>query len=402
MMSSPRPTRRRVAILVTHPIQYQAPWFRALASSPRLDIEVFFCHDARPGEQAGAGFDVPFTWDRPLLEGYPHRFLENTARRPSIATFNGLNTPEIGKVIRAGQFDALLVNGWNYRSAWQAFIAARRAGIPVMVRGDSQIHSPRHPAKRLAKEIIYRQFIPRFAACLSVGSRSREYFLHYGARPDRIFLVPHTVDEEFFTAERDRLRPHRDELRRCWDLSASAIVFLFVGKFIPKKRPLDFVQAIAGLARRGVPVAGLMVGDGPLRPDIESLITATAAPVHLAGFLNQSVIPRAYAASDVLVLPSDGGETWGLVVNEAMLSGLPAVVSNAVGCSPDLIAPGAGATFPLGNVDALIERLSAYTDDDQRLCSESNTLRLVASRWSISSAVAGLTDAIDSVTAHAN
>ncbi len=391
-----------MAIVVTHPIQYQASWFRALTASPRLDIEVFFCHDARPEEQAGAGFDVQFTWDRPLLEGYPYRFLNNIARQPSIAAFNGLNTPEIGEIIRAGYYDALLVNGWNYRSAWQAFIAARRAGVPVMVRGDSQLHTPRHPAKRLAKELLYRQFIPRFSACLAVGSRSREYYLHYGASPDRVFLVPHTVDEDFFTAERDRLRPHRDELRRCWDLPTSATVFLFVGKFIPKKRPLDFVEAVAGLAGRGAPVAGLMVGDGPLRPEIESLIAATGAPVHLTGFLNQSGIPRAYAASDVLVLPSDGGETWGLVVNEAMLFGIPAVVSDAAGCAPDLTAPGAGATFPMGNVDVLVDRLSTYTDGDQRLRAESDAVRIAAERWSVRSAVLGLTAAVDAITFHAN
>src|SRR5205807_920130 len=120
-----------------------------------------------------------------------------------------------------------------------------------------------------------------------------------------------------------------------------------------KKRPMDFVQAVAGAARRGSPIYGLMVGDGPLRTACEVETNQRRAPVGFTGFLNQSEIVGAYAAADYLVLPSDGGETWGLVVNEAMACGLPCIVTDKVGCGPDMIVPNrTGSVYRMGDVDS--------------------------------------------------
>src|ERR1051325_6433797 len=109
----------RVAVITTHPIQYHAPWFRGLASESSLDLKVFFCHRATAKEQGAAGFGIEFDWDVSLLDGYPHRFLENVAKRPGITGFGGLDTPEIKKMIAAGDYDAVMINGWHYKSAWQ-------------------------------------------------------------------------------------------------------------------------------------------------------------------------------------------------------------------------------------------------------------------------------------------
>src|SRR5438034_997118 len=129
-------SRKRLAIMTTHPIQYHAPWFRALSAHPEIDLEVFFCHKATPKEQAEAGFGVEFDWDVSLLEGYPHRFLKNVAARPGVNGFRGLDTPEIAELVHRKSFDVLLINGWHYQSAWQAIFACWRAKMPVMVRSD--------------------------------------------------------------------------------------------------------------------------------------------------------------------------------------------------------------------------------------------------------------------------
>src|SRR5258707_6828216 len=313
--------KNRLAVIATHPIQYQAPWFRALAERPEIDLDVFYCHRATPQEQASAGFNVEFDWDVSLLDGYPHRFLRNVARKPSLNGFAGLDTPEIGDIVKAENFAAVIVNGWNYKSAWQAMRACWRTKTPVMVRSDSHLHTERSLTKKVAKLPLYRWFIPKVDACCAVGTWSRDYFLHYGARADRIFIVPHVVDVDFFRKEAERLRSQTTEVRREWQLDDEATVFLFAGKFIDKKRPLDFINAIAMANQNGTRIAGLMVGDGPLRQACEGEVKKTDAPIRFAGLLNQSRMPAAYAAADALVLPSDGGETCGLVVNEAMVSG---------------------------------------------------------------------------------
>jgi glycosyltransferase involved in cell wall biosynthesis len=381
----------RLAFLSTHPIQYHSAWFRALAAYPGLDLCVYYCHQATPSEQAGAGFSVEFDWDVPLLEGYPYTFLKNVADSPGHDRFSGFDTPEIKGIIRRREYDAVLVNGWHYKSAWQAIWACWSSKVKVMVRGDSHLHTPRGVAKRAVKSFTYRRFIPRFDACLAAGQWSREYFLHYGARPERIFLVPHAIDSGRFRIEAESLEQRRSELRGEKDLDKNAIIFAFSGKFIPKKRPMDFVWAIEQAVRRNPRIQGLMVGDGPLHAVCENLVRELKVPIRFTGFLNQSQITKAYVASDALVLPSDGGETWGLVVNEAMACARPCIVSDRVGCGPDLVIPQeTGSIFPLGDVDALANSILELAGNPERMISMGLEAQSRLRNYSIETAVDGI------------
>jgi glycosyltransferase involved in cell wall biosynthesis len=380
----------RLAILSTHPIQYHAEWFRALAAYPGLHTHVYYCHQATPQEQARAGFGVEFDWDVPLLEGYPYTFLKNVADSPGHGSFSGFDTPEIKGIIRRREYDAVLANGWHYKSAWQAIWACWTSKVKVMVRGDSHLHTPRGIAKRAVKSFTYRRFIPRFDACLAAGRWSREYFLHYGARPERIFFVPHAIDSRRFQSEADYLEPRRPQLRKEKNLGENAVVFMFSGKFIPKKRPMDFVRAIEKAVRHNPRIQGLMVGDGPLRAECENLMREQDIPIRFTGFLNQSQITKAYVASDALVLPSDGGETWGLVVNEAMACARPCIVSDRVGCGPDLVIPQAtGSIFRLGEVDGLSKLMLELAGNPERMISMGIDARSRLKNYSVDTAVNG-------------
>jgi glycosyltransferase involved in cell wall biosynthesis len=385
----------RLGILSTHPVQYHAPWFRGLAAHPEIDVRVFFCHKATPQEQARAGFGVEFDWDIDLLSGYPNSFLQNDAKRSGHGRFGGFDTPEISTIVREGKYDALLVNGWNYKSAWQAILAAWKSGIKVFIRGDSHLHFDRGRSVRLTKRLMYRRFVPRFDACLAPGAWSREYFKYYGARPERIFFVPHVVDVEFIENENQRLAPVRSELRRQWKLADDSFVFLFVGKFTQTKRPLDFVNALSEAAKQGKHIQGLMVGDGPLRSACEDFVHSHQVPVSFAGFLNQSQIVRAYACGDVLVLPSVG-ETWGMVVNEAMACGRPSLISDRVGCGPDLVLPEeTGLIFPHGNVTALSSAMIKMAANPLRAAEMGRNAHSRLARYSLRAAVDGVLHALE-------
>jgi glycosyltransferase involved in cell wall biosynthesis len=389
----------RLAIVTTHPIQYHAPWFRALARHPEIDLEVFYCHQATPQDQAKAGFGFEFEWDVSLLDGYTHHFLKNISSRPRVNGFFGLDTPEMKEIIERDSFDAVLINGWHYKSAWQAMRACWKTKTSVMVRSDSHMHTNRSIAKAIAKWPLYRWFIPKLDACLPVGQWSREYFLHYGAKPDKVFTIPHVVDDRYFVQETERLRPQRNELRANWNLDTQATVFLFAGKFIEKKRPMDFLKAIDLAAKRGATVAGLMVGDGPLRASCEEFVKREKVPVHFTGFLNQSEITKAYVSVDALLLPSDGGETWGLVVNEAMICGLPTFVSDHVGCGPDMITGnGTGYVFPLADDVALADLISLFAADESKRQFMSERAKQMANSYSPACAVDATLEAVRAVS----
>jgi glycosyltransferase involved in cell wall biosynthesis len=390
--------KTRLGVISTHPIQYHSAWFRALGVRPELDLHVYYCHKATPREQAAAGFGVEFDWDVPLLEGYPHTFLKNVAASPGHGGFRGFDTPEIEEVIRRREYDAVLVNGWHYKSAWQAIRSCWKWKVKVMVRGDSHLHTPRSIVKRALKAFTYRRFIPRFDACLAAGQWSREYFLRYGARDERIFLVPHAIDSKRFQSEAEHLEPSRSELRTEKGLEENAIVFMFSGKFIPKKRPLDFVRGIECAAQRHPQIQGLMVGDGPLRVACEHLVQERKIPIRFTGFMNQSQIIKAYVACDALVLPSDGGETWGLVVNEAMACARPCIVSDRVGCGPDLVIPQeTGDIFPLGNIEALANSMLGWAGNPDHIISMGIAAQRRLKKYSIEAAVDGVIESLSAM-----
>ena len=386
----------RLGILASHPIQYHAPWFRGLAAE--ADVEVFFAHRPTAVEQ-GEGFGEAFAWDVDLLNGYHHRFLRNVAAAPSLSRFAGCDTPDVHVAIGAGRFDAFIVTGWHLKTFWQAVRACRKAHVPVLVRGDSQLQTPRPLATRLAKAVTHRWLVCQFDGFLVVGARNREYLLHYGAPPDRLFSAPHSVDTAWFASHAAAHRGNRDTLRLNWGIDAQTLAALFVGKLIPKKRPRDLLRALAKPGGAGRLVA-VFVGSGELEPMLRSEAKALQVPAYFEGFKNQTALPEYYVAADVLVLPSDGGETWGLVVNEGMASGLPAVVSDAVGCAPDMIEEGGtGFTFPVGDAEALADRLARIRRLRQDGWDFTTALATKTLHYSVAAAVNGTLTAVEALSA---
>ena len=298
-----------------------------------------------------------------MLDGYPNTLLRNVSQAPGLH-FAGCDTPEVADMIASGDFDAWIINGWRVKSEWQAIKACWRSKMPMLVRGDSHLIDSKPIPLRVAKRLVLGRWLPRFHRYLTVGKLNEAYYQFYGADPCKFFPVRHFVDNDRFANEAAQARSRRAGLRSKWNISREAQVFLFVGKFIDKKRPMDAIRAIELLVAKDLPVHLLMVGDGKLRSECEEYSKMKQLPISFTGFLNQSKISEAYAASDVLVLPSGYAETWGLVTNEAMSCGLPAIVSDRVGCAPDLIEPGrTGAIFPFQDVSALAAAMTSYAED---------------------------------------
>lgn len=364
------PGRPRLAIFSSHPIQYQAPLFRHLAA--RNDIEVLVFFGSRQGLDVtfDKGFGTKFQWDIPLLDGYAHAFLPNAAAPGrDVGSFRGILLRDPGKMLREGRFDACLVLGWQTMGHVQMMRAAWRTGIPLILRGESNLQR-RPPNGVLAflrrlvwlplREHIYAAIFRRVSAFAVIGSRNADFYRHFGVPDSKLIWAPYGVANDHFALAPAAREAARDRLRRQLQYGPQTTVFASVAKLVPFKRPLDLLSAFARLVAEGVDARLVYVGDGPERPAVEEAIGRLGLRSHvtITGFVNQSALPDWYAAIDCLVLPSDYLETWGLVVNEAMAAGLPVIVSDAAGCSPDLVREGAnGFTFPLGDVTQLSERM---------------------------------------------
>lgn len=316
----------KLVYLASHPIQYHAPLFRALAT--RCTFEAWFAHRQDAQGQAAAGYATPFDWDVDVLSGFASRFLGNVAREPSVQRFAGCDVPDIGTLLAEARPDALVVGGWNLKVYWQARRAARRLGIPVHARSDSQRMPGDGLPRRVARQLVHRVLLRGFDGFLVAGARSADYLRDLGIPAARIAVVPHTIDVARFAAARAR----REAVRAALDAGARRVL-LFVGRLVPMKRVERLVAAMQG--RDPAREVLWIVGDGPLRAPLEAQAAATGAAIRFLGFRNQSELPELMAAADLLVLPSQR-DTWGLVVNEALAAGTPALVDRSAGCTPDL------------------------------------------------------------------
>ena len=370
----------RLAVFTSHPIQYQAPLFRALSACPNLEPTVFFGSRHGLDVSLDSGFGQAFRWDVPLLDGYAHEFMPNVAAHPDVSRFLGVRVSGATKRLASGGFDALLLLGWQTFAHVQMLRSAWTLRIPVIVRGESTLRrTPASGARGLARRVawlparrrIYRAAFNRVDAFLVIGSLNRDYYRSFGVPDEKLIWAPYGVDNDWFSLSEASRTAARARIRGGIGVAHDAIVFASSAKLIARKRPFDLIDAVATVRRRGIDAHALFIGDGEERgPIVERARAAGIADfVTITGFVNQRELPDWYAAADTLVLPSDARETWGLVVNEAMAARLPVIVSDAAGCSADLVRDGEnGFTYPCGDVRALAERLSsiALLGDDAR------------------------------------
>jgi glycosyltransferase involved in cell wall biosynthesis len=342
-------SRARLGIVVTHPIQYQVPLFRHLAARSSVEPLVFFLSEHGLAESFDPGFGRAVKYDVPLLGGYEHRMVRNRSPRPTVGTSWGVVNPSLPALIRRSHVDALLVHGYNHISHWLAYATAARAGIPYLLRGDSRPdQGAMHGGKMMAKRALIQPLVRKAGACLAVGEENHKFYSSYGAPADRIFFAPYSIDTDRFSMAGAVGRARRTSTLESLGLRPERPLVLFAAKLQPRKRPVDLVMAMDRLED---PANLVVIGDGPLRPDLEKL-TCRRPWMRMLGFVNQREIAEWYGAADLFVLPSDR-EPWGLAVNEAMAAGAVPLVSDNVGCAPDLVTRDVGWVYATGDIGAL-------------------------------------------------
>jgi glycosyltransferase involved in cell wall biosynthesis len=387
--------KMRLAIVTTHPIQYQAPLWRRLAQGPDLNVQVYFGSDLSVRGYMDAGFGVTLRWDVPLTEGYAHTFLSTRA------TIQGLRAHGLHGQLSAFNPDCALICGYTPLFYWEALGILRTLRVPVIIRAETtDVAKDRGLAKSTLRSALLRGFYSQCCRFLAIGEHSRAHYLAQGVPMSRIGWAPYCIDSDLFENQVRAYLPERLDLRRKLGFTEPCTVFVFSGKLIPRKDPLALAHALEAMPEAEQQNLGLIVvGDGEQRPEMEAVCRrALGGRAVFAGFVNQSQLGSYYAAADCLVLPSHS-ETWGLVVNEALHFGLPAIVSDRVGCHPDLIIPGkTGFVFPHGNVDALksclyqaIEQLSGERIEMSHRCREHVRL------YSVEKAVDGILTAAKTV-----
>lgn len=358
----------KIAYFVSHPIQYQAPLLRRIAQEPGIELTVFYFSDISVRGYTDQGFGgIQVHWDVPLLDGYTHEFLPGFRKRDRLGFATPFNYGILTR-LRKGKFDAVWVHGYHMASALHAIAAAKLLGIPVLMRAESTLDDrPRGRAKMLAKKSFFRLLRTSVRCVMPIGAKNAEYWrASLGAKVPG-FPMPYAVDNEFFRQRALQAGPLRETLRSELNLKPGLPVFLFASKLQQRKRCIDLVEAFLRLAPSpgaASPAYLLIAGDGEERAAIEHRIAASgSANIRMIGFQNQSELPRFFDLCDVFILPSIH-EPWGLIVNEVMNASRAVVVSDQVGCAPDLVRNGVnGFIVPALDIDALSNALRRFIDD---------------------------------------
>jgi glycosyltransferase involved in cell wall biosynthesis len=352
--------RLSVIFINTHPIQYFVPLYKYM-NEQGIPTACWYCSDENVKGHFDRQFGSNVAWDIPLLEGYEYRFFKNHSFKPSL--YNGffglVNFGMLTAMIRQPR-SIFVVHGWNYASLILVILFARVAGHILCIRGESPLNQEmlKSGLNRFFKTLILEYFLFRFAHFFFfIGAQNKNFYKYYGARDSELLFTPYAVDNFRFQAAADMWKPRRMELRDELGIPRDAKVILYTAKFIPKKRPLDLIQAFEKMEIPGKYL--IMVGDGVLKDELDRYADVKGMKnVLFPGFINQTEIVKYYALADVFVLCSDVGETWGLSVNEALNANLPVVVSDIAGCAYDLVRPSkTGFISRVGDVSDLAGKI---------------------------------------------
>jgi glycosyltransferase involved in cell wall biosynthesis len=360
----------RLGVVFTHPTQHHGPLWRKLNEQLGLSVEVLYLSDENQGSgdrDLGSGSQA---WDVDLLSGYKYEYLPDISGKVPSKQQKSLLNPGLIERLVPENFDAVFMQSFvNYSYRLTALLCKLR-GIPLIMQNDATIMSDGRysRSRRVAMAILYPWMLNLADYWLSCGDHNEIHLRHYGVPDEKILRGCHPIDgeryEQSITQNQDEILKIRQELG--WD--ADTVIYGFAGKYIDRKNPFEFIEAIAKAHQRNPRIRGVMMGGGELESEINQRIAALQGEVLNIGFVNQAKIPLYYAAMDVFVTTS-WIDPHPLVVSEAMASGTPPILSDRCGnwgYNDTVRHRYNGLVYRCGNANALMDAMLEMADGEIR------------------------------------
>lgn len=350
----------KIAVFLSHPIQYFSPLWQELSSRDGVKLKVFYYSKQSVVPTMDERFGVRVAWDVDMLGGYESEFLPRRwpTTDPLDCTWKGINSG-IAMALDGG-WDVAFVSGYAHLNNWAVAMMAKRRGIKLLSFSDTSVLTIRRDnfIKRAAK----RFFVRTVDSWLVAGDHAKAYIEHNGGESQKIFICPFVVNvNRYRSAISSATAADLDAVRKQYNIPAGKKLIMFCGKIIPLKEPLDLVNAVKAINRDDV--ISVFVGDGQMRKQVEQ---AGGDKVVVCGFVNQKQLPVLLSLGQMLVLPSSH-EQYGIVSGEALCVGLPVIVSDRCGCwgPSGAVRDGvSGFVYPVGDVSALAGKITRLLDDE--------------------------------------
>lgn len=364
----------RLAIVISHPIQYHAPLYGYLAKEGRFQIKVFYMSDrgARPFYEKFSRTIVKF--DNPILKEYRHVFMNSGEPRSWRQKKTEFLNFRLSKQLLNFSPQAVYFHGYTNPSFWWAILSCRRRGIKVFLRGENEDVLPRPLWRVWLREVFLKLLLPNIDGFLHIGTRNKEFFIKRNIPENTLFFVPYSVDNNYFRAgfSPSELDKTRRKIIKKYALEEKSRLFIYTHKLRPTMRPLDAVHAFCdSVHSNDLHAVLIMCGDGELRPEAEKLAKARGqGRVILTGYLSQNDLREHLLASDVMINPAE--EPWGCSVNEGLACGLAIISSDLVVGWPDMVFPGVnGYVYRCGDLQELSQLIHSLC-----LLSSSDLMRM--------------------------
>jgi glycosyltransferase involved in cell wall biosynthesis len=332
-VSNSIPQRPKLAILTNVLAPYRLPVFKRLAE--QFEVTVLYSGEESNREHWNRLAHQVHGFHVKRASGFTFGWTKRDRGAVLDSKYLHLNPGFFTDLVRL-QPDAIITNEMGFRSI-AALTYGRMFRRPVWVWWGGTCHTERGIGTM--KQVFRSRFVSRVPRWFSYGVTSTEYLVSLGVDRKRVVELQNCVPESHYTvpvAPGFQLKP--------------APVVLCAGRLVPGKGVDLFLRAAARVQQQGRTFSTLVVGDGLERRPLEQLASDLAlANVQFHAGLPPQDMPAVYRSADVLVFPTLD-DVWGLVVNEALWSGLPALVSVYAGCARELVPP--ESTFdPLDPVD---------------------------------------------------
>lgn len=372
---------KRLAIVITHPIQYYVPVFQMLAQ--KCHLKVFYTWGkAWLTSRYDPGFEKTIEWDIPLLEGYDFEFVENISAEPGSHHTKGIVNPTIINEIKRFGPDAILVHGYSYKSHLLT-LRHFKGKVPVWFRGDSTLLNEKNSLKSILKKVYLTWVFNHLDKAFYVGTNSKAYFKKFGLKENQLIFSPHAVDNKRFGIAQFNAV---SALKKKLGIRVNDVVILYAGKFEAVKNLTILINAFKLIDSNSKNIKLLLVGNGP-QEELLKVLANDDKRIIFMDFQNQTYLPVIYQTCDLFCLPSNS-ETWGLAINEAMAAGKAILASDKVGCAVDLVTAKNGKIFRSGDLSSLTETLKIMAKDKNQLQQFGLHSSQIIKNWSFEQQVA--------------
>lgn len=343
----------RILAIFKTPVPYFAPLFKLLAQRDGVELTVVYCLRISDEEKFYDFYSKKYIRHGVnVLDGYKYIFLDDRMKK-SDGNDLKIIKKKIIRVIKGGDYDVIL-NGMSYWSltTWMGISTAKKNHIPIVTRATVEAEKKRNKLLLFIKKVVVKKYCSLMSAGVYECKSQKDYLLHYGMKPDALFFCPCAVDNDYFIKKKNSFS--RDKIRSELGIKADTVVIIVVSMLIPRKRPMDVLQAFKILKDKGYNATIYFLGNGDQRIKMEKLISQHhISGVNFTGRIPQDEVSKYLTAADIYIMASEA-DASPKALNEAMNFSLPIVVSDGVETIEQLLIEGQnGYKFRVGDVNGI-------------------------------------------------